>query len=100
MTHFSCFIRCLIECRDELRYSIDAVDTLIRNQLVVVPQYDLHLAQLIEASVNPMAIAFGMQLIQRFCLESDRNGHGIQEVASLFHWNLANMSTPFAIMFI
>ena|SRR6218665_1590386 len=72
--------RCLIECRDELRYSIDAVDCLIRNQLVVVQQYDLHLAQLVENNVSQMLVAFVMQLIQRFCLDTDRSGQGVQEV--------------------
>lgn len=77
------FVRCLIECRDELRCSIDAVDCLIRSQLVVVQQYDLHLAQLVENNVSPMLVAFVMQLIQRFCLDTDRSGQGVQEVGTL-----------------
>ena len=37
--------RCLIECRDEYKYNVDAVELLIRNHLVNMQQYDLHLAQ-------------------------------------------------------
>lgn len=37
--------RFLTECRDDLRYNLDAVDTLIRAGLVNLPQYDMSLAQ-------------------------------------------------------
>lgn len=37
--------RCLIECRDEYKYNVEAVELLIRNHLVNMQQYDLHLAQ-------------------------------------------------------
>jgi hypothetical protein len=36
---------CLIECRDEYKYNVEAVELLIRNHLVNMQQYDLHLAQ-------------------------------------------------------
>lgn len=39
------FFRCLIECRDEYKYNVEAVELLIRNHLVNMQQYDLHLAQ-------------------------------------------------------
>lgn len=41
----SLLARCLIECRDEYKYNVEAVELLIRNHLVNMPQYDLHLAQ-------------------------------------------------------
>lgn len=40
-----CFHRCLIECRDEYKYNVEAVELLIRNHLVNMQQYDVHLAQ-------------------------------------------------------
>lgn len=40
-----CVFRCLIECRDEYKYNVEAVELLIRNHLVNMQQYDLHLAQ-------------------------------------------------------
>ena len=63
------FSRCLIECRQEYRYNIDAVDVLIRSHLVQMQQYDHHLAQSMENGVNFMAVTFAMQLIQRFCVD-------------------------------
>lgn len=39
--------RCLIECRDEYKYNVEAVELLIRNHLVNMQQYDLHLAQVL-----------------------------------------------------
>lgn len=45
-TMFALFVsRCLIECRDEYKYNVEAVELLIRNHLVNMQQYDLHLAQ-------------------------------------------------------
>jgi hypothetical protein len=61
--------RCLIECREEYRYNIEAVDCLIRTGLVSMPQYDMHLAQSMENGLNYMAVAFAMQLVQRFCID-------------------------------
>lgn len=40
-----CVHRCLIECRDEYKYNVEAVELLIRNHLVNMQQYDVHLAQ-------------------------------------------------------
>ena len=40
--------RWLIECPEDIRYCFEAVDSLIRAQLVNLSQYDLALAQFIE----------------------------------------------------
>lgn len=42
---YECVHRCLIECRDEYKYNVEAVELLIRNHLVNMQQYDVHLAQ-------------------------------------------------------
>lgn len=44
--------RCLIECRDEYKYNVEAVELLIRNHLVNMQQYDLHLAQVNFQDIN------------------------------------------------
>lgn len=44
--------RCLIECRDEYKYNVEAVELLIRNHLVNMQQYDMHLAQVRMASIG------------------------------------------------
>ena len=65
--------RCLIECREEFRYNVDAVDCLIRSHLVSLPQYDLHLAQSMESGLNYMAVSFAMQLVQLYLVDERMN---------------------------
>ena len=65
---------CLIDCREEYRYNIDAVECLLHNQLVLTQQYDLYVAQSIDNGSNYMALTFAMQLIQRFCADTDKQG--------------------------
>uniref|UniRef100_A0A8C8TLQ4 CCR4-NOT transcription complex subunit 1 n=1 Tax=Peromyscus maniculatus bairdii TaxID=230844 RepID=A0A8C8TLQ4_PERMB len=75
--------RCLIECRDEYKYNVEAVELLIRNHLVNMQQYDLHLAQSMENGLNYMAVAFAMQLV-KILLVDERSVAHITE-AYLFH---------------
>ncbi|KAI2648404.1 CCR4-NOT transcription complex subunit 1 [Labeo rohita] len=74
---------CLIECRDEYKYNVEAVELLIRNHLVNMQQYDLHLAQSMENGLNYMAVAFAMQLV-KLLLVDERSVSHITE-ADLFH---------------
>ncbi|ROL51636.1 CCR4-NOT transcription complex subunit 1 [Anabarilius grahami] len=75
--------RCLIECRDEYKYNVEAVELLIRNHLVNMQQYDMHLAQSMENGLNYMAVAFAMQLV-KLLLVDERSVSHITE-ADLFH---------------
>ncbi|XP_069510725.1 CCR4-NOT transcription complex subunit 1 isoform X2 [Ambystoma mexicanum] len=75
--------RCLIECRDEYKYSVEAVELLIRNHLVNMQQYDLHLAQSMENGLNYMAVAFAMQLVKILLVDERSVGHVTE--ADLFH---------------
>ncbi|XP_049642075.1 CCR4-NOT transcription complex subunit 1 isoform X6 [Suncus etruscus] len=75
--------RCLIECRDEYKYNVEAVDLLVRNHLVNMQQYDLHLAQSMENGLNYMAVAFAMQLV-KILLVDERSVTHVTE-ADLFH---------------
>ncbi|CAH1779661.1 unnamed protein product [Owenia fusiformis] len=65
--------RRLIECREDFRYNVDAVDVLIRSHLITVSTYDLHLAQSMENGLNYMAVAFAMSLVQRYCIDEKHN---------------------------
>ncbi|GIY40367.1 CCR4-NOT transcription complex subunit 1 [Caerostris extrusa] len=56
--------RWLIESREECRYNLEAVDLLIRNHLINLPTYDLHLTQSMENGLNGMAVTFAMQLVK------------------------------------
>lgn len=71
--------RFLTDCRDDLRYNVDALDTLIRAGLVNLPQYDIALAQLMENGLNFMAVNFAMQIVQLFLIE-DRSNQYVTEV--------------------
>lgn len=70
--------RFLTDCRDDLRYCVDAVETLIRAGLVNIPQYDVALTQLMDNGLNYMAVNFSMQLVQLFLIE-DRQSQIITE---------------------
>ena len=63
----------MIECREEYKYNIEAVDCLCRSRLVHMQQYDVHLAQSMENGLNYMAVAFAMQLVQRFCVDDNKS---------------------------
>ncbi|XP_064641680.1 CCR4-NOT transcription complex subunit 1-like isoform X3 [Lineus longissimus] len=65
--------RCLIECREDFKYNVEAVDVLIRSHLVNMQQYDVHFAQSMDNGLNYMAVAFAMQLVQRFCIDEKHN---------------------------
>lgn len=59
--------RCLIECRDEYKYNVEAVELLIRNHLVNMQQYDLHLAQVRIQCFPTFHLTFFVSVtIQRF----------------------------------
>ncbi|XP_032816690.1 CCR4-NOT transcription complex subunit 1 isoform X5 [Petromyzon marinus] len=75
--------RCLMECRDEYRYNVEAVELLICHHLVNMQQYDIHLAQSMENGLNYMAVAFAMQLV-RIHLVEERGTPQITE-ADLFN---------------
>lgn len=70
--------RCLIECREEYKYNLEAVDTLIRSHLLHMPQYDVYLAHSMDGGMNYVAVAFAMQLIQHYLIE-ERGNAGVTE---------------------
>ncbi|XP_013418035.1 CCR4-NOT transcription complex subunit 1 [Lingula anatina] len=77
--------RCLVECREDYRYNLDAVDCLIKSHLVNMQQYDLHLAQQMENGLNYMAVAFAMQLVQRYCVEEKQTGMATNTEADFYN---------------
>ncbi|XP_021921568.1 CCR4-NOT transcription complex subunit 1 isoform X2 [Zootermopsis nevadensis] len=75
--------RCLMECREEFRYNVDAVDCLIRSHLVSLQQYDVHLAQSMDSGLNYMAVAFAMQLVQLYLVDERLNSNVTE--SDLYH---------------
>ncbi|XP_055890770.1 CCR4-NOT transcription complex subunit 1-like isoform X2 [Biomphalaria glabrata] len=61
--------RCLMQSREDNRYNLDVVELLIRNGFVMMPQYDLYLASLMENGLNQIGINFTTQLMQRLCVD-------------------------------
>lgn len=67
--------KCLTECREELRFNLNAIDTLIRAHLVNMPQLDLMLAQHLDNGNNYIALAFCMQMVQMYLVEERNATH-------------------------
>jgi len=69
------------------------VDLLISYQLVLMQQYDVHLAHSMENGMNYPAVVFAMQLVQRFCTDIDRLTVRAQEVSSVHSTTALDLST-------
>jgi CCR4-NOT transcription complex subunit 1 len=65
--------RYMLECREEFRYNMEAVDLLISSNFVNMSQYDLMLASLIDNGNNYLAVAFAMQLVQTYFIDERPN---------------------------
>uniref|UniRef100_A0A8C4WXR9 CCR4-NOT transcription complex, subunit 1 n=1 Tax=Eptatretus burgeri TaxID=7764 RepID=A0A8C4WXR9_EPTBU len=76
-------ILCLLECREEYKYNVEAVELLIRHHLVNLQQYDIHLAQWMENGLNYMAVAYAMQLVKVHLVDERSNTHVTE--ADFFH---------------
>uniref|UniRef100_T1ISW7 CCR4-NOT transcription complex subunit 1 n=1 Tax=Strigamia maritima TaxID=126957 RepID=T1ISW7_STRMM len=61
--------KCLIECREDYKYNLEAVDCLIRSHLINMQQYDYHLAQSMENGLNYMAVGFAIQLVRNYLID-------------------------------
>lgn len=81
-----------MEGREEHKYNVEATDCLIRAHMLNMQQYDMYLAQLMimETGHNYMAVAFVMQLVQRFCLESADKATAGASQETLFHSDFFN----------
>lgn len=63
----------MMECREEIRYNLEAVDLLISSNFVNLQQFDLMLSQSFDGGNNYLAVAFAMQLIQHYCIDERQN---------------------------
>ncbi|KAK9891930.1 hypothetical protein WA026_017413 [Henosepilachna vigintioctopunctata] len=70
--------RVLMDCRDEYRFNINAVDTLIKSGLINFPQFDIALTQLMENGSNYVGVNFCMQIIQIYLID-DRSNQFVSE---------------------
>ncbi|CAH0545815.1 unnamed protein product [Brassicogethes aeneus] len=65
--------RYLIDCREDLRYNMEAVDALLKSGLLNPNQYDVALAGAMENGNNYIAVTFAMQLIQVYLIDDRSN---------------------------
>jgi CCR4-NOT transcription complex subunit 1 len=65
--------RYMLECREEIRYNIEATDLLISASFVNMQQYDMLLASLMDNGSNYLAVAFAMQLVQTYFIDERAN---------------------------
>jgi CCR4-NOT transcription complex subunit 1 len=68
----------LIETRTEVKYNVEAVDTLIRANLVNMLQFDAYLANAMEKGNNLLAMTFAIQLVQMYLVD-ERYQAGVSE---------------------
>lgn len=62
-----------MECRDELRFNLEAIDVLIRAGMVNISMYDMHLAVALENGGNYVAMAYVKQLLQTYFIDNRSN---------------------------
>lgn len=75
--------RALNECRDDIKYNVDAVDLLIKAHLVNLQQYDVDLVHQMDNGNNYMAVNFAMQMVQMYLIDNRNNVHVTE--ADLYH---------------
>lgn len=68
--------------REESKYNLEAVETLIRSGLVSASQFDVYLSSVLETGSNS-ALTFVMQVIQRICSDDKNSPHNFTEVGPL-----------------
>lgn len=70
---FLLFFRALMECKDEIRFNIDAIDVLIRAGMVNISMYDMHLAMSMENGTNYVSMAYVKQFLQNYLIDNRSN---------------------------
>ena len=60
--------KCWLECPNELKFNVHAVNQLIRNRLVDIRQIDVHVAQQIDSGNNP-ALHFAVNFLRNSVIE-------------------------------
>merc|ERR1719273_2520944 len=68
----------LVEARDDIKWNIDAVDSLIRSSLLNLFEYDKYLAAAMETERNPGVINFAMMLVKIYLIDDRSNANIIE----------------------
>merc|ERR1719186_523680 len=67
----------LVDARDEIKWNIDAVDCLIRSNLINLHDYDKYLAACMENGTSSV-IQFAMMLVKIYLIDDRSNAHIIE----------------------
>lgn len=59
-----------MECREELRLNLEAIDILIRAGTFNFELYDLHLAMSMENGTNYVCVAYAKQFLQHYLIDT------------------------------
>lgn len=62
--------RAIIECREEIRINLEAIDILIRAGMLNLDLYDLHLAMSMENGTNYVALVYVKRLLQHYLIDT------------------------------
>lgn len=68
----------LIEAKEELRYNLDAVNSLIQFSFLNLQEYDKYLAASMENGANVLATKFAMRICQIYLIEDRSNAQIIE----------------------
>jgi len=68
----------LVDAREDIKWNIDAVDALIRSQLINLFDYDKFLASCLEGGSNPQTINFAMILAKIYLIDDRSNAQLIE----------------------
>lgn len=62
-----------MECREDLRFNLEAIDVLIRAGMVNITMYDMHLAMSMDNGANYVSMVFVKQFLQNYLIDNRSN---------------------------
>ncbi|VVC34988.1 Hypothetical protein CINCED_3A007099 [Cinara cedri] len=65
--------KALVECREDLQFNLDAIDTLIRAGMINIGIYDMHLAMSMDNGTNYVTMSFVKQVLQHYLIDNRSN---------------------------
>lgn len=62
-----------MECREEVRFNLEALDVLIRAGMLNISLYDMHLAYSMESGTNFVSMVFVKQFLHHYLIDNRSN---------------------------
>ncbi|GAB1606660.1 Hypothetical predicted protein [Argonauta hians] len=66
--------RSVFDCREEIKYNLDAFEQLLKNHFLNIQQFDMYLAQQIDNGINYIVMVFAIALVQKFVIDDKASG--------------------------